>query len=178
LVRQAVEEAIKRNPRALVFDLRGNTGGLLSQAVVVSSVFLQDQTVLLERFASGETKTYKTEGDPISTEIPMVVLVNEGSASASEIVAGALQDHGRAKLLGVTTYGKGSVQLPSKLSDGSIVRITIARWFTPLDRSIDGTGLEPDLPVSVSEEERTDDADPQLNAALAYLTEQLKKSGD
>jgi carboxyl-terminal processing protease len=173
MVRQAVEDAIKRKPRALIFDLRGNSGGLLTQAVVVASAFMQDQTVLLERFASGETKTYQTEGSAVSTAIPLVVLVNEGSASASEIVAGALQDNGRAKLLGVTTYGKGSVQLPSTLSDGSIMRVTIARWYTPLDRSIDGTGLEPDIKVEVNDEARAAADDPQLEAAVHYLNDEI-----
>lgn len=168
-VRQAVEDALKRNPRALIFDLRGNTGGLLRQAVVVSSIFLEDQTVLLERFANGETETYETEGRALNTQIPMVVLVNEGSASASEIVAGALQDHERATLLGMTTYGKGSVQLPHTLSDGSIMRVTIARWYTPLDRSIDGTGLTPDIVIELSEEERTATVDPQIEAAIEFL---------
>jgi carboxyl-terminal processing protease len=174
LVRQAVTDAMKRNPRALIFDLRGNTGGLLNQAVVVSSVFLEDQTVLIERFASGETETYETEGRAVTGDIPIVVLVNEGSASASEIVAGALQDHDRAELVGVTTYGKGSVQLPHVLSDGSIVRVTIARWYTPDDRSIDGAGLEPDRVVELSEEERTSGDDPQLEAAVEYLEEQIR----
>jgi carboxyl-terminal processing protease len=174
LVRQAVEEAMKRNPRALIFDLRGNTGGLLRQAVVVSSIFMEDQPVLIERFASGETESYATEGQAVADEIPLVVLVNEGSASASEIVAGALQDNGRAKLIGVTTFGKGSVQLPHTLSDGSIMRVTIARWYTPLDRSIDGAGLEPDLVVELSEEERTSAVDPQLEAAVEYLEQQIR----
>lgn len=174
LVRQAVNDAMKRNPRALIFDLRGNTGGLLRQAVVVASVFMQDQTVLLERFASGETEIYKTEGRAVTRDIPMVVLVNEGSASASEIVAGALQDSGRATLVGETTFGKGSVQLPHTLSDGSIMRVTIARWYTPLDRSIDGAGLEPDIVVELSEEERTSRTDAQLQAAIEYLQRQLQ----
>jgi carboxyl-terminal processing protease len=168
-VRQAVEDALKRNPRALIFDLRGNTGGLLRQAVVVTSIFLEEETVLLERFANGETDVYTTEGRALDTEIPMVVLVNEGSASASEIVAGALQDHQRATLIGATTYGKGSVQLPHTLSDGSIMRVTIARWYTPLDRSIDGTGLTPDILVELSEEERTASVDPQIEAAIEFL---------
>lgn len=174
LVRQAVTDAMKRNPRALIFDLRGNTGGLLRQAIVVASIFLEDQTVLLERFASGKTETYKTEGRAVAKEIPMVVLVNEGSASASEIVAGALQDSGRAHLVGVTTFGKGSVQLPHTLSDGSIMRVTIARWYTPLDRSIDGTGLQPDTVIELSEEDRSRNIDSQLEAAVEYLTEQLQ----
>lgn len=171
LVRQAITDALKRNPRALIFDLRGNSGGLLRQAVVVANVFLQDQVVLLERFSDGRTETYRTDGRAAAVDTPLVVLVNEGSASASEIVAGALQDHGRAKLVGVTTYGKGSVQLPHTLSDGSIMRVTIARWFTPLDRSIDGAGLTPDMVVEMPDPQPTNGRDPQLDAALKYLEE-------
>ncbi len=172
LVRQAVEDAMSRNPKALIFDLRGNSGGLLREAVKVANVFIEDQTVLLERFSDGKTETYQTSERAIAESIPMVVLVNEGSASASEIVAGALQDSGRAPLLGTTTYGKGSVQLPHTLSDGSIMRVTIARWYTPKDRTIDGTGLEPDQTVALPEAARDTGKDPQLDAAVDYLTKQ------
>ena len=99
-----------------------------------------------------------------------VALVNEGSASASEIVAAALQDVGRAKLIGTVTYGKGSVQLPHNLSNGAIMRVTIARWFTPNDRTIDGEGLTPDIAVNISDEQLDAGEDPQLDAALEFLT--------
>ena len=99
----------------------------------------------------------------------MVVLVNSGSASASEIVAGALQDSGRAFLIGTTTYGKGSVQLPHTLSNGGIMRVTIARWFTPKDRTIDGIGLDPDIRVEISDAQIEAGDDPQLDAAVEYL---------
>ncbi len=175
LVRQAVEDAVQHEPRALIFDLRGNSGGLLSQAVAVSSVFLPaDHIVLFERFSDGKTETYKTEGKAVATEIPLVVLVNEGSASASEIVAGALQDEQRATLIGVTTYGKGSVQLPHTMSNGAIMRVTIAHWFTPKDRTIEGKGLEPDQVVQLTDEQRKSGADPQLEAAVNYLEKQLQ----
>ena len=126
-VRQALEDVLNQNPRALIFDLRGNSGGLLREAVSVTSLFLEDSTVLIERFADGSEKVYATEGKAIAPAIPMLVLVNGGSASASEIVAGALQDTGRAPLLGEITYGKGSVQLPHRLSNDAILRVTIAR---------------------------------------------------
>lgn len=171
LVRQAVEDAVKRQPKGLIFDLRGNGGGLLREAVKVANVFIQDQTVLIERFKDGKTETYETTGKAVDSELPMLVLVNEASASASEIVAGALQDAGRARLLGQTTFGKGSVQLPQSLSDGSIVRITIARWYTPKDRGIDGTGLKPDVPVELNDADREVQRDPQLDAALEMLLE-------
>lgn len=168
LVRQAVESAVERGAEGLIFDLRGNTGGLLREAVRVAGIFLKkDDVVLIERFSDGSEQIYTAEGRAVAPDLPLVVLVNESSASASEIVAGALQDAGRAPLIGVTTFGKGSVQLPSSLSDGSIMRVTIARWYTPLDRSIDGTGLEPDQVVEQNDE--NSDADPQLDAALEYL---------
>jgi len=173
LVRQAVEDALKREPAALIFDLRSNTGGLLREAVKVTNVFIEDSTVLLERFSDGRMETYETTTGAVTKNIPMVVLVNEGSASASEIVAGALQDTGRAKLLGVTTFGKGSVQLPHTLNNGAIMRVTIARWFTPNDRTIEGTGLEPDIVVELTDDDRETGADPQLTAAVELLEQEI-----
>lgn len=172
LVRQAVQDAVKRNPQALIFDLRGNSGGLLREAVKVVNVFVEDQTVVLERFRDGRSETYKTEEKAIETQLPMIVLVNQASASASEIVAGALQDYKRATLLGVTTFGKGSVQLPQSLSDGSIMRVTVAHWFTPNDRTIDGTGLVPDVKIELTDADREAGKDPQLDTAVERL---LKK---
>ncbi|MCL4834803.1 MAG: S41 family peptidase [Caldilineaceae bacterium] len=169
-VRDAIDEATKQNLRGLVFDLRGNPGGLLREAVRVSSLFLQDERVLIERFSDGKEQFYDTEGRAaINAKLPIVLLVNEGSASASEIVAGALQDTGRAVLIGTTTFGKGSVQLPHTLSDGSMMRVTIARWYTPADRSIDGTGLDPDIEVEISDEQIEADEDPQLDRAIELL---------
>ncbi|MFN3334226.1 MAG: S41 family peptidase, partial [Caldilinea sp.] len=170
LVRDAVKAALEKNPSALIFDLRGNPGGLLKQAVEVASVFLsKDDTVLIERFADGREQIYKTEGEPITVDLPMVVLVNEGSASASEIVAGAIQAQQRGRIVGATTFGKGSVQLPQTLSDGSILRVTIARWFTPDDRTIDGEGLAPDVIVELTDEDRQAQRDPQLDEAIKLL---------
>ena len=170
LVRQAMEDALKENPKGIILDLRGNPGGLLTQAVEVANVFLdKDETVLIERFADGNEEIYKTKQDPVAGKIPLVVLVNEGSASASEIVAGAVQDSGRGQLVGAKTFGKGSVQLPQTLSDNSILRVTIARWFTPKDRTIDGTGLDPDIAIPLGEEERTAGEDPQLDRAIELL---------
>ena len=169
LVRQAVKDALKENPAGLILDLRGNPGGLLDQAVEVSSVLLEDTDVLIERFADGTEEVYKTRGKSEIAELPLVVLVNEGSASASEIVAGAVQDHERGQLVGMKTFGKGSVQLPQTLGDGSILRVTIAKWFTPDDRTIDGTGLEPDVVVEITDEQREAGADPQLDKAIELL---------
>ncbi len=166
LLKQAVQDAVDRDSQALILDLRGNTGGLLREAVKVTSLFLDNAVVLHERFKDGSEEIYRTTGAPVTTDLPMVVLVNEGSASASEIVAGALQDHGRAQLVGATTFGKGSVQIPDVLSDGSIMRVTIARWYTPDNRTIDGTGLAPDIAVEFTLEQREAGEDPQLDRAL------------
>ena len=169
LVRQAVRDALATEPAGIIFDLRGNPGGLLEQAVEVASVFLEDTDVLIERFADGTEEIYTTRGQAESADLPLVVLVNEGSASASEIVAGAVQDHERGQLVGATTFGKGSVQLPQTLSDSSILRVTIAKWFTPDDRTIDGVGLAPDVAVEFTDEAREAGADPQLDKAIELL---------
>jgi carboxyl-terminal processing protease len=169
LVRDATKSAMQRDPRAIILDLRGNSGGLVREAVKVANVFVQDQPVLLERFSDGRVETYATSERAVTPDLPMVVLVNEGSASAAEIVAGALQDAGRATLMGTITYGKGSVQVPNNLSDGSILRVTIARWFTPKNRTIDGVGLKPDIEVPVSDAELSAGSDPQLDTAIKFL---------
>jgi len=172
-VRMALDDALATAPRGLIFDLRGNSGGLLREAVNVASLFMADSGVLIERFADGSEKVYETEGQPVAPDIPMVVLVNGASASASEIVAGALQDADRAPLVGDVTFGKGSVQLPHRLTNGGILRVTIAKWYTPLNRSIDGRGLTPDIEFAITEEQREAEQDPQLDTAIQYLEEQL-----
>jgi carboxyl-terminal processing protease len=171
-LRDTINSTIQeRDVRGMVFDLRGNPGGLLREAVNVSSLFLpDDELVLIERFSDGSEDLYRASGGAIVPEdLPIVILVDEGSASASEIVSGALQDTGRAVLLGATTFGKGSVQLPHHLSDGSLMRVTIAKWYTPKDRSIDGTGLEPDILVEITEEQIEAEEDPQRDRALELL---------
>jgi carboxyl-terminal processing protease len=169
LVREAVRDAVRRDAKALIFDLRGNSGGFVREAIKVVSVFAEDATVLIERERDGEPKVHRTTGRAVTTELPLIVLVNEASASASEIVAGALQDLDRGLLLGTTTYGKGSVQLGEELRDGSIMRVTIARWYTPNDRTIEGVGLTPDVVVEYPVEARAAGDDPQLDAAIARL---------
>ena len=169
-LRAALEELLTEETQGLILDLRGNPGGLLREAIQVTSVFLEDERVLIERFSDGTEEFYDTEGAALLPEdLPLIVLVNQFSASASEIVAGALQDVGRARLVGVTTFGKGSVQLPHQLSDDSLLRVTIARWFTPLDRTIHGMGLEPDIVVERTIEQIENEEDPQLERAIELL---------
>ena len=160
---------LAQNPTGLVLDLRGNPGGLLRSAVDISSEFVPDGPILIERFKDGKEQVYDATGKGQAFDIPLVVLVNEGSASASEILAGAVQDTGRGILLGTTTFGKGSVQVPHQLSDGSMLSVTTARWYTPNDRLIHGEGLEPDIVVeeAAADSDVTDDL--QLQAAVEYL---------
>lgn len=165
----AVNDLLAQNPQGLILDLRDNPGGFLDQSVAVADLFLPGGVILFERSDFYDIdQTYEADsGDP-AEGIPLVVLVNAGSASASEIVAGALQDNGRAILIGEVTFGKGSVQLPHDLSDGSELRVTIARWFTPENQSIDGEGITPDIevetPGTLGGEEDT-----QLQRAIEYL---------
>ncbi len=172
-VREAYEALSKNNPKGLILDIRDNPGGYLHVAIRVTSLFLPDgKVVLIERWKDGREKVYKSEGGGIATEIPMVVLVNRNSASASEILAGALQDHGRATIIGERTLGKGSVQQPFTLSDGSELRVTIARWLTPNGRQIHGEGIEPDIVVEVTEDDVAAGRDPILERALEYFESQ------
>jgi carboxyl-terminal processing protease len=170
---EATEALIEQNPKGLILDLRGNPGGWLHESILVAGVFLpKDDLVLVERLKDGSERTFETSERPIAPDIPMVVLVDGGSASASEIVAGALQDHDRAVLIGEKTFGKGSVQIPHELSNGAELRVTIARWFTPNDRAIHGEGLEPDITVELTLEDLDAELDPQLDRAIEYLNGQ------
>jgi carboxyl-terminal processing protease len=170
---EAIEQLLAQNPTSLILDLRGNPGGYLNEAVLTAGLFLpRDSVVLIERTKEEEIVLRAEDfgaGDPIARDIPMVVLVNPGSASASEIVAGALQDYERAILIGETTLGKGSVQLLHPLSNGAELRVTKARWFTPNDRPIHGEGLAPDIEVELTAEDAEADLDPQLDRAVEYL---------
>jgi carboxyl-terminal processing protease len=170
---EGLEELLAQDPNGIVLDLRQNPGGWLDQAIDVADLFLEEKVVAVERFSDGRVREFRASSGDIAEDIPLVVLVNNGSASASEIVAGALQDHERAPLVGVTTFGKGSVQQPFELSDGSELRVTVALWFTPDDQRIQGEGLTPDIEVPWTDEEREQDPeqDPQLQRAVEYLLE-------
>jgi carboxyl-terminal processing protease len=162
-----IKQLLANNPKGLIFDLRGNPGGFLDQSIAVANIFLNDGVVLYERRKDGTETVFRSDNDGIAQDIPMVALINGGSASAAEIVAGALQDRGRAKLIGEKSFGKGSVQQINRLSDGSQLRVTIAHWFTPNNRGIHGQGLEPDITVAAGDDPKLD---PQLDRAVEYLT--------
>jgi carboxyl-terminal processing protease len=164
---------IKQNPKALILDLRDNGGGYLDAAISVGSEFISSGVIVSEKSGDGTLTPYKAETGGLATgsSLPMIVLVNGYSASASEIVAGALQDTGRAKLLGEKTYGKGTVQLWEPLSDNQgAVRVTVAKWLTPKGNTIDKKGLTPDIIVKMTADDIKAKLDPQLEAAVKQLT--------
>ncbi len=165
-----LRKTLAQQPRGLILDLRDNPGGLLSQAVEVGDIFLDEGVFVIERDYRGNTRTTRTTSKGIAQDIPLVVLVNAGSASASEIVAGAIQDRGRGVLIGERTFGKGSVQSPQTLSNGGQLRITIERWFTPKDRLIHEVGITPDYVVTRTLDDQKANRDPQLDAAVEFIT--------
>jgi len=168
----ALTDLLAQNPKGLILDLRNNGGGYLDQAIQVGSEFLAEGVVTYEEFGDGTRNTYQVSGKGIATDIPMVVLINEWSASASEVVSGALQDHGRAQLVGVTTFGKGTVQnwIPLAGNEGAI-RVTIARWLTPNERNVTGTGVTPDVEVQITDADVQAGIDTQLNKAVEILSQ-------
>ena len=174
---RAIEALRDEGVTRLVLDLRDNGGGLLDAAVDVTSQFLREGVVLYEDRRDQPEKFYSVKKGGLALDLPLVVLVNGGTASASEIVAGALRDYERGSLIGERTFGKGSVQMVYDLSDKSSLHVTVARWLTPDRHRIDGQGLIPDVEVIPSEEERASGADPQLERAIAYLLEQEEMVG-
>ncbi len=160
-----------QNPTGLIIDLRNDGGGYLQTAIQVGSEFIDQGVLMHEVYGDGKRDDYNSLGGGVATKIPIVVLVNEGTASASEIVSGAIQDYNRGQLVGVTTYGKGSVQIWTPLSNNEgAIRVTVARWLTPKDRQINDIGLKPDYEVKMTVEDIKAGRDPQLDKAVELLT--------
>jgi carboxyl-terminal processing protease len=153
----------------LVLDLRDNPGGIVATAVDVASQFIDTGVIFYERDKNGQDRVYNARRGGMAIDLPLAVLVNGGTASAAEIVSGAIQDHERGPLVGERTYGKGSMQNIRELSDDSSIHVTIAHWLTPDRHEIEGAGLAPDLEVSSSQGALAQVDDPQLEAALHYL---------
>ena len=167
----ALQDLLAQGATRLVLDLRQNGGGLRDAAVDVADHFLDGGPVLyLESQEEGEI-VYNATDETLAPDQPLVVLIDGGTASASEIVAGALSDRQRATLIGSKSFGKGSVQLVFDLSDGSSVHVTSARWLTPNHRTLDGNGLEPDIPVTTTQEDIDNGRDPVLERAVQTLQE-------
>lgn len=161
------------NVDGMVLDLRGNGGGYLDVAIQVLGQFFDDKVKgVIVKKRDSENEIMYTQGGGDLANMPLAVLIDEGSASASEILSGALQDYDRAELFGEQSFGKGCVQEFATLSGGSSLRLTIARWFTPNDRTIDKVGIEPDVVIEMESSVRGTDSDVQLQAALDYLAQQ------
>lgn len=164
-----VRELLAAKVDGLIIDVRFNGGGYLERAVEIVSMFVQQGKVVSVGRRDVEPEHHYVNGRPLSTDIPLVVLVNKGSASASEILAGALQDHGRAKIIGKTTFGKGTVQEVFEMPGGSSLRITVAHWLTPNGKDLSKEGVDPDIEVDRTAEEIQNEEDPQLDAAIEWL---------
>ncbi len=168
-----LSQLIAQNPKSLIIDLRDNGGGYLDTAISVASEIVPNGVIVYEKYGDGTKKPYNSIPGGLATNIPVVVMVNGYSASASEIVAGAIQDSGRGKLVGEKSYGKGTVQNWDPLSnDQGAVAVTIARWLTPKERTIDKLGLTPDVVVTLTADDLKAGRDPQLDAAIHLLQNQ------
>lgn len=164
-----ISDILIKNPQGIILDLRNNSGGYLNVANEIASRFIDRGEVIVIESFKNEEKIYKSKGGQRFNEIPIIVLINEGSASASEILAGALKDNGKAKLVGEKTFGKGLVQVIEDLRDGSAIKITVARWLTPNRVDINENGIEPDFEVELTVEDYLNEKDPQLEKALELL---------
>jgi carboxyl-terminal processing protease len=165
----ALNDLKEKQASRFILDFRDNGGGLVDAAVEVASQFLKEGVIFYERQRNAEEKFYPVRGGGLVPDAPLVLLVNKGTASASEIVAGAIQDQKRGILIGEHTYGKGSVQFVYDLGDKSSIHVTVARWLTPNRHRIDGQGLTPDIELPLTDEDRANHRDPQLARAIAYL---------
>lgn len=174
----ALEDIAAGEMTGIILDLRDNPGGVLKSAVSVASQFLNKDTrgekvVVYVVDGEGKEDAWEVEEGGLAADVPLVVLVNGNSASSSEVVAGALQDYGRAEIIGTRTLGKGAVNHFRKLSDGSAIYITSARWFTPNRHQIEGEGILPDEVIEITADDKEQGLDPQLERAIEYLQNQL-----
>ena len=167
-IENALFDLLEEDPIGLIFDLRNNSGGYLDAAIEVTSLFIDNGTLMIEEWGDGRRQDYKANGNVITQDLPLVILVNEGSASASEITAGAIQDYQRGILIGTTTYGKGLIQNWIELQgENGAIRVSIARWLTPKGRQIHLNGLSPDIFIENDDNESENDL--QLEKAIEYL---------
>jgi carboxyl-terminal processing protease len=167
-LRQAIEKRLEQGAEGIVLDLRGNGGGLLEEARLVASIFLSDGPIVTTRGRAQPTRTLMATGSAIDSDIPIVVLVDRDTASAAEIVTGALQDRGRARVVGRKTFGKGVFQEVTTLPNGGALDITVGRYFTPKGRNLGGDGINPDVRA-------TDDPKTERDEALVVAERELSK---
>ncbi len=169
LFNQAVDEILDLQPRGIILDLRNNPGGYLDTAISIASEWIEEGMIVAEQLNNNRRNEYPAKGPARLKNFETIVLINGGSASASEILAGALRDYGKASLVGQTTFGKGSVQSLKPLSDGSVLKVTVSKWLTPAGDYIDIKGIEPNIEVELTIDDINDDLDPQLDEAVRLL---------
>ncbi len=171
----AVKTVLAKNTRGIILDLRNNPGGLLDKSILIASKMIpKGKVVVIEEDSAGKKENFSTTGGDSLSSIPMVVLINEGSASASEILAGALKDDQGITLIGEKSFGKGSVQELIGLPQGSSIKITVAKWLTPNGDYIMDKGISPDIEVELTADDYNNNRDPQLDKALEILREKMK----
>lgn len=166
---EEIQDILLEKPDGIILDLRNNAGGLLSESVEVASAFIKSGNIVVEKSNNNQQKEYKANGNAQLEGYKVVVLINNSSASAAEIVAGALQDAGVATLVGETSFGKGSVQDYQQFADGSSLKLTVAYWYTPKMRCINKEGITPDFEVTMTEEDYQNEEDPQFDKAVDLL---------
>ncbi len=166
---KTIQQVLAQNPKGIIVDLRNNPGGFLSTAIEVTGEWVNGNIVVSEQLRGGTKIDHRANRTPRLADIPTVVLINKGSASASEIVSGALQDYKKATIVGETSFGKGSVQDLKQFSDGSSVKLTIAEWLTPNGNNINKVGIKPDVEVPFTKEQFDAGQDPQYDKAMEIL---------
>jgi len=166
----ASEIIADKDIKSIILDLRNNPGGYLDTAIDIASYWIRSGVIVQERDRNNQITKHNAIGNPILENYPTVVLINQGSASASEILSGALKDYKKATLVGKKTFGKGSVQEYQELGDGTAIKITVAEWLTPNNININKNGIEPDIEVDYTEQDFEKNIDPQLNKAIEILT--------
>ena len=176
LFKQAGQKIVEKNPQAIILDLRNNPGGYLDTAVDVASEWIDQGVIVTEKFTDEKKNEYLTRGRARLKDFFTVVLVNQGSASASEIVAGALQDYNKATIIGKKTFGKGSVQTLEDLPDGSSIKITVAKWLTPKGNSINEQGITPNIEVDLTQDDSNKGKDPQLDKAIELIKQKISQT--
>lgn len=164
-----LQKVLLKPPEGIILDLRNNPGGYLTAATAIAAEFVGKEPIVIEEFAGNRREIIPGDREARVPNVPVIILINEGTASAAEILAGALQDYDRATVIGEKSFGKGSVQDYERFADGSSLKLTTARWLTPKGRSIEKEGIVPDVPIPLTNEDADADRDPQLDAALMRL---------